>query len=106
MARTRRSFLTQAATLAASTFAAPMILPSRIFGANERITLGAIGVRNQGTNNIKAFQKTNVDIAAVCDADSSVLATAAELVGKDRPKPAMFGDYRELLDQKLSLIHI
>ncbi len=49
MARTRRSFLAQVGAVAASAFAAPMILPSRVFGANERITLAAIGVKNQGT---------------------------------------------------------
>ncbi len=96
----RRSFLKQAGVIAASAFAAPMILPSRVFGANERITIGSIGVKNQGTNNLKAFFKTDVDIAALCDVDSNILAIAADLVGKDRPKPTTCVDYREMLDQK------
>lgn len=100
MARTRRSFLAQVGSVAASAFAAPMILPSRVFGANERITIASIGVKNQGTNNLKAFLKTDVDIAALCDVDSKVLGVAAELVGKDKPKPSTAGDYREILDQK------
>ncbi len=36
----------------------------------------------------------------MCDVDSKVLGVAAELVGKDKPKPSTAGDYREILDQK------
>ena len=97
---TRRSFLRETGLLAASAFAAPMILPSRVFGANDRISIGSIGVKNQGTNNLKAFLNAGVDIVALCDVDSQVAATAAELVSKRGPKPMVFGDYSELLDQK------
>ena len=98
---TRRSFLRQTGLIAASTFAAPMILPSRVFGANDRISIGAIGVRNQGTGNLERFLKANTDISAVCDVDTKVAAAAVDKVtGTMAPKPVVFGDYRELLDQK------
>ena len=96
----RRTFLKQAGVIAASAFAAPLILPSRVFGANERISIGAIGVKNQGTGNLNRFQGAGCDIAAICDVDTKVAAAAVELVEKKGPKPAVFGDYRELLDQK------
>ena len=98
---TRRSFLRQTGLIAASAFAAPMILPSRVFGANDRISIGAIGVRNQGTGNLERFLNAKTDISAVCDVDTKVAAAAVDKVtGAMAPKPVVFGDYRELLDQK------
>jgi len=41
----RRSFLTKTA---AATLAAPLVLPPRVFGANDRIVMGCIGMRGQG----------------------------------------------------------
>ena len=49
----RRQFLTTAAAV----LAVPTILPRSVFGANERIVTGHIGVKNQGTSNLKAFLK-------------------------------------------------
>ncbi|MFN9720615.1 MAG: Gfo/Idh/MocA family protein [Planctomycetota bacterium] len=99
----RRSFLRSAASgtvLAASAFAAPMILPRRVFGSNERIAVGAVGVRNQGSGNIKRFLGAGADVVAICDVDSKVAAAAAELVGKNHPQPKLFSDYRQLLEEK------
>ena len=52
-----------------------MILPRSVFGANEKIIMGHIGVKNQGTSNLKAFQKVTTR-AAVCDVDRDVLGKA------------------------------
>ncbi|MDR3637135.1 MAG: Gfo/Idh/MocA family oxidoreductase [Isosphaeraceae bacterium] len=92
----RRRFLTTAAT----TLAIPTILPRSVFGANEKIVTGHIGVRNQGTSNLKAFLKLAAP-AAVCDVDADVLAAAVKLLetgGVSRPSAAR--DYRSLLDRK------
>src|SRR5262249_11433357 len=89
----RRRFL----SAAAATLVIPTILPRSVFGANERITTGHIGVGNQGTNNLTAFVKY---AAAVCDVDSKRLAGAArllELAGV--ASPGTFRDYRALLDR-------
>ena len=59
---TRRSFLRSSSAAVATAFAAPMILPRRVFGANERIAIGAIGVRNQGAGNVKRFLAAGADI--------------------------------------------
>jgi predicted dehydrogenase len=97
----RRSLLKLTGAACVSSFASPMLLPSRVFGANERIAIGMIGVKNQGTGNLKRFMAAGVDIAAICDVDSNVSAAAVELVTKSgAPNPKVFSDYRQLLDQK------
>ncbi len=101
--RNRRSFLRSAVSttaVAASAFAAPMILPRRVFGANERIAIGAIGVKNQGSGNIKRFLGAGADVVAICDVDSNVAAAAVDIVKKGHPEPKTFGDYRQLLEEK------
>ncbi len=96
---TRRAFLNQAGGAVAGAFAAPMILPSRVFGANDRITVGSIGVKNQGSGNLKRFLAAGVDVGAICDVDSKVAGAAAAIVQKSGPKCPIFTDYREVLDQ-------
>ena len=95
----RRTFLSQTGLAAASAFAAPLVLPRRVFGANDRITIGAIGVRNQGSGNLKRFLAAGVDVGAICDVDTKVAAAAVAIVEKNGPKCQTFGDYRRLLDQ-------
>ena len=90
----RRTFLTSAA----ATLAIPTILPRSVFGANEKVVTGHIGVGNQGKGNLLAFLK---NAGAVCDVDSQRLATAATILEKSGvAKPGFYKDYRELLDRK------
>jgi predicted dehydrogenase len=100
MSRTpsRRGFLRAGAALAAF----PAIVPARAFGAADRVRLGFVGVRNQGTNNLKAFLKRpDADVVAVCDADRDVLAKARALAAKATGKAvADPADYRKLLESK------
>jgi len=92
----RRQFLKTAAT----TLAIPMILPRSVFGANEKVITGHIGVKNQGTSNLKSFSKLT-ERAAICDVDTDVLAKAVKLVESAGSKtPETFHDYRKLLDRK------
>ena len=75
----RRAFLKQAAGASAA-FAAPLILPNSVFGANDRVTLGFVGVKNQGTNNLKGFLKQNVAITAIGEVDTKVAEAAVDLL--------------------------
>jgi predicted dehydrogenase len=93
----RRDFLKQTATASATAFALPYFVPASVFGANDRIVTGHIGVKNQGTGNLKAFLQ---NAAAVCDVDQKVLGDAVKLVEKSGGKVAAFEDYRRLLDRK------
>lgn len=96
---TRRSFIRKTATVAAA-FAAPMILPSRVFGANERIAVASIGVKNQGSGNVKKFLGAGADVVAICDVDSNVATAAVDIVKEKGPAPKVFEDYRKLLEDK------
>jgi predicted dehydrogenase len=92
----RREFL----GTATAALAIPTILPRSVFGANDKVITGHIGVKNQGTNNLKAFSKLTTP-GALCDVDRDVLGKAVKLVeDSDKPKPNTFKDYRELLDRK------
>jgi predicted dehydrogenase len=95
----RRAFLAKTGTAVAA-FAAPMILPSRVFGANERIAVAAIGVRNQGSGNVKKFLGAGADVVGICDVDSKVAADGAAIVSAKNPAPKVYGDYRKLLEDK------
>jgi predicted dehydrogenase len=88
---TRRRFLAQSA-LASTAFAAPLFIPARVFGANERIVTGHIGIGHQGKGNLSGFGST---VGAVCDVDATHLQAA---VKKSGGKP--YADYRKLLEQK------
>ena len=96
----RRRFLGTAAAASAA-FAAPYFVPRRAFGANERITLGHIGVGGQGSGNLGDFLKrSEVNVAAVCDVDSTRVEKAAKVVAGKGHKVETYDDYRRLLDRK------
>ena len=97
MTLTRRRLLKLAA---ASTFltAAPMFIPQRAFGANERIITGHIGVGGQGGGNMSRYVKEMA--AGVCDVDVGRAAKAAAKIEAAGRTPLVFGDYRHLLDRK------
>ncbi len=78
--------------------AAPVFIPQRAFGANERIITGHIGLGGQGNGNFGRYVKEQA--AAVCDVDSKRLAGAAKRIEDAGRKPLAVGDYRELLDRK------
>ena len=69
---------------------------------NGRVRVACVGLRGQGKSHMSAYSKmNNVDIAALCDIDESVLANAVQFVEKTgRPKPATFVDLRKLLEDK------
>src|SRR5436309_9153666 len=69
----RRAFLNQGATIAAgaTVLGSTALAYSRIVGANDRISLGHIGIGNRGTelDRIAGLlkDKHNVEMTAVCD---------------------------------------
>jgi predicted dehydrogenase len=90
----RRRFLTRSGVLAAA-FTLPYFVPGTVFGANERIHTGHIGVGRQGTSNLKDFLQHAV---AVCDVDQKHVAAAHKLVADKNGKCEVFGDFRKLLE--------
>ncbi len=101
----RRTFLKNTLLGSSAALLVPASLwakPNSILGANDRIRIGLIGCNGMGFSNLSAFmQSPDVEVAALCDVDARVLdRREAELVKAGRKKPARFGDYRKLLDQK------
>ena len=78
-------------------------LPRRMSASpNDRIRIACVGVRGQGKEHIKAYAALpNVEVAAVCDVDESVLEARladAEALGQKRPEG--YVDFRKLLEDK------
>ena len=68
-------------------------------GPNDRVRVGIVGLRGRGEEHIKAFGALhNVEIAALCDIDDSVLSERLAQVRKMRFQPRTYTDVRRLLD--------
>ena len=90
----RRHFLAGAAgaALASNALASP----------NNRIRVACVGFRGRGNEHIRSYAKMpDVEIAALCDIDESVLnQRLAEVEKLGRPRPASYTDFRKLLEDK------
>jgi predicted dehydrogenase len=76
-----------------------------IIGANERINLAVIGIRNQGTVHIKSFcglkDSHNVVVKTLCDTDELLFEPASKIVTqKTGVKPSTEWDIHKVLDDK------
>ncbi|HKE22609.1 MAG TPA: Gfo/Idh/MocA family oxidoreductase [Bryobacteraceae bacterium] len=90
----RRHFLmTSAAALAERTVLA---------SPNDTVRVGCVGVHGQGRSHIRAYSAMpNVEIAAICDVDESVLNQRLQEIEKaGKKRPAGFTDLRKLLEDK------
>jgi predicted dehydrogenase len=94
----RREFLRTSAAAAAAAF-----IPARAFGANEKITIGCIGVGQRGTGNMRNFLGLDdCRVVAVCDPYAERRQKAKRLVDGQYGDTgcAMTGDYREIIARK------
>lgn len=98
---TRRRMIQSTAMLAA----APMVVPSSVFGANapsNRITMACIGVRGQGNSNMRRFLGIEeCQVLAVCDVNQKVLDQRSNDVNKRYKNKdcKSYKDYRELMQR-------
>jgi predicted dehydrogenase len=71
-------------------------------GANNRVQVAVIGVRNRGRVLIERFAcNSGSCVAAVCDIDSAVLDQAVQLAGSLQPhKPKAYKDLRHVLEDR------
>jgi predicted dehydrogenase len=109
MTDSRRRFIRNAAMLSAGwsmSSAIPGPLKSGLSKSNlraDKIRIGAIGINGMGWSDLNAMLKANPDTVctAICDVDSNVLTKrSADLDKNFSMKPAAYGDYRKLLDDK------
>ena len=99
-AQSRREFVRTAAG-GAPLLGAPAVAATRL-SANDRVRVAIIGLRGRGRSHfaaVEALASQNVQLAAVCDIDESVLAQRlAEHTQRTGHEPATFTDVRRLLD--------
>jgi predicted dehydrogenase len=107
---TRREFLKKTTLASAAIAAAPLLRPTvygqapsaNVAGANNRITVGYIGVGGQGLNaHVRIMQSNattnNIAQVAVCDVWQKRVDAAKAVIGGGCKG---FNDYRQLLEQK------
>ena len=102
----RRRFLHATSTLLAS----PYVIPSGVLaapgkpGANDRITLGHIGIGGMGKGHLGRGLKFRelglTNLAAVCDADETRLARAVKQCSDAGVGVEPYADYRYILERK------
>ncbi len=97
----RRKFI-QTAAVGTAVLGLPTIIPSRAFGANDRMRVAVIGINGRGKDHIAGFSKLeNVEVATLCDVDDVVLQkTAGEFETKYNRKVKTEGDMRRVYDDK------
>jgi predicted dehydrogenase len=89
----RRDFMKTAAAAGVAT----ALSQNRVYGANERIRLGVIGTANRGGQIMDAALKHEAaEIVALCDVDTAAMEKAKQKLSGE---PALFQDYRKLLEQ-------
>ena len=76
-----------------------------IVGANDRINLAVIGIRNQGTVHIHSYcdlkNSKNVTVKTLCDVDERLFPPAVEIVRqKTGSQPLTEWDLKKVLDDK------
>ena len=99
-ASSRRSFL-KTLSLAAAGAALPARAWAQVAGANSDVRLAVAGLNGRGKDLLREFGALpGVRIVALCDADSAVLAAAAQARRDLGGAVRTFADLRELLAQK------
>ena len=89
----RRAFHASASALALSAASA-----NRVFGANEKLRMGFIGVGNRGSQLLDAFDKLDdIRVSALCDIYKPYLDRADKRYSGNA---ATFTDFRKMIDSK------
>lgn len=94
----RRYFLMGASGALAATKMSSHLMAS----PNDTVRIACVGVRGQGNSHLKQYANMkNVEIAAICDIDESILnKRITETEQKTGKKPAAYWDIRKLLEDK------
>jgi len=107
MKPTRRRFIQDSSKAMMGMSAAAALGPlSRRVAASDKIVVGVIGCNGMGFADLRSLLKIDeVECGALCDVDENVLnerAAEVELItsASSSVKPKLYGDYRELLDNK------
>jgi predicted dehydrogenase len=105
----RREFIKKSALGSAALAIGGMGFSSKMYnsiiGANERINIAVIGIRNQGTFHVTSWcsikDSHNVQIKTICDTDELLFAPASKIIAeKTGVKPLTEWDMHKVLDDK------
>ncbi len=94
---------------ASAAIIAGTLTKGRVYGANERIRVGIVGMRSRGNFHMNRLAKTEqVEVAAICDVDGVVLKARADEFEKNYEKrPKTYSDIREMLaDDSIDAIFV
>lgn len=102
MQTNRRDFIKRSAALGIGLGAFPVIMKAGAVSAADKVVVGVIGLAGMGWSNLQSILKVpGVECGALCDVDASILNERAseteKLTGK---KPALYGDFRKMLERK------
>src|SRR4030042_671043 len=93
---TRRDFLRKGA----AALAAPLFMNSRVFGANDRISLAGIGMGGQGRGDLGgALGFSEIQAVAVCDVVASHCNMAKDMVDRHYGNTdcSVYNDFRDVV---------
>ncbi|MCX7824724.1 MAG: Gfo/Idh/MocA family oxidoreductase [Verrucomicrobiae bacterium] len=109
----RRSFLQQIGAASLGAFALPQMLPSRAFGANDRLNIAVLGCGNRSRQLLAAVIQAGENVIALCDVHASQIARlkSGDTSGKKKKKggndfsaalakAAVYEDYRKLIEKE------
>lgn len=97
----RRNFL----KLGAAGLAAPQVVPSRVFGANDKLNIAVIGCGNRSRQLLQAVLQAGDNVVAFCDVHASQIdrlkadaAKKGDGFSEAVAKAAIYEDYRKLME--------
>lgn len=99
---TRRSFIKKTALAGSVAMVAPTIIPSSVFGANDRINAAVLGVNGRGKSHIASLMnQKNVQVTMLCDPDMNILKERQKSFKEKYSKDvALEQDLRRVYDKK------
>ncbi len=98
----RREFLKKTVAAGSVAIIAPTIIPSRVFGANDRINAAVLGINGRGKSHIKSLMvQDNVQVTTLCDPDMNLLKERKKSFKETYNKDvALEQDLRRVIDNK------
>ena len=91
----RRSLI-QGAAASACAFS---YVPQRVWGANERVRLGCIGIGGKGAGDVADLAAAGADIVALCDVDDNRRGRKRKDARATYPKASFERDFRVMLEK-------
>lgn len=98
----RRSFIKKSVAAGSAVVVAPIYIPAKVFGANDRINAAVLGVNGRGMSHVKSLMaQKNVEVPILCDPDLNVLGKRQKEVKDKYGKDVQLEqDLRRVMDNK------